>query len=146
MTLMETKQTVPEFLQEFAPTGAEADNLKFEPDTDEEDNGANGANGGADGGDGADGWGAPAGANGDSATKKQGDDDDASGGSDSKTRSERNAPPPPKGTTSTAKIERHVFLPLGLVIGSQLLGLVPLFIFNHTPSNVRASSTFIYIH
>ena len=75
MTLMETKQTVPEFLQEFAPTGAEAENLKFEPDTDEEDE--NEANGGGDDGDG---WGGSASANGGSATKKQGNNDTGNDG------------------------------------------------------------------
>ena len=42
----------------------------------------------------------------------------------------------PDAKTTTTKVERHVFRPLGLVVGSQLLGVVPLFIFNHTPSNV----------
>lgn len=43
---------------------------------------------------------------------------------------------------TTTTVERHIFLPLGLVIGSHLLGAVPLFIFNHTPSNV---SLYIFI-
>ncbi|RYP80229.1 hypothetical protein DL769_002587 [Monosporascus sp. CRB-8-3] len=33
-------------------------------------------------------------------------------------------------------VERDIFLPLGLVVGSHLLGAVPLFVFNHTPSNM----------
>ncbi|KAK7744336.1 Glycosyl phosphatidyl inositol protein transamidase complex subunit [Diatrype stigma] len=39
-------------------------------------------------------------------------------------------------TTASKKAERHIFLPLGLVVGSHLLGAVPLFIFNHTPSKL----------
>lgn len=39
-------------------------------------------------------------------------------------------------TTASKTAERHIFLPLGLVVGSHLLGAVPLFIFNHTPSKV----------
>ncbi|RYP32337.1 hypothetical protein DL766_004012 [Monosporascus sp. MC13-8B] len=43
-------------------------------------------------------------------------------------------------TAATAKgskpVERDIFLPLGLVVGSHLLGAVPLFVFNHTPSNM----------
>ncbi|KAI1635788.1 Gaa1-like protein [Biscogniauxia mediterranea] len=38
--------------------------------------------------------------------------------------------------TSTTAIERDMFLPLALVVGSQFLGAVPLFVFNHTPSNL----------
>ncbi|KAI1491740.1 Gaa1-like protein [Biscogniauxia mediterranea] len=38
--------------------------------------------------------------------------------------------------TSTTAVERDMFLPLALVVGSQFLGAVPLFIFNHTPSNL----------
>lgn len=34
-------------------------------------------------------------------------------------------------------VERHLFLPLGLVAASQFLGVVPLFLFNHTPNSVR---------
>ncbi|KAI0599665.1 Gaa1-like protein [Biscogniauxia sp. FL1348] len=40
--------------------------------------------------------------------------------------------------TSTTAAERDMFLPLALVVGSQFLGAVPLFIFNHTPSNLLA--------
>ncbi|RYP40362.1 hypothetical protein DL768_010633 [Monosporascus sp. mg162] len=41
-------------------------------------------------------------------------------------------------TTAMASkpIERDIFLPLGLVVGCHLLGAVPLFVFNHTPSNM----------
>jgi glycosylphosphatidylinositol transamidase len=32
--------------------------------------------------------------------------------------------------------ERHLFLPLAIVVGAQFLGVVPLYIFNHAPHNV----------
>jgi glycosylphosphatidylinositol transamidase len=35
--------------------------------------------------------------------------------------------------------ERELFLPLAVVAGSQFLGVLPLYIFNHTPQNVRLS-------
>ncbi|KAI0521579.1 P-loop containing nucleoside triphosphate hydrolase protein [Xylaria bambusicola] len=68
MTLMETNQAIPDFLQQYKPEGDNASKLKFEYDTDEEDPGEGGegwAAGGGDTGDaGGDGWGA----GGDSAT------------------------------------------------------------------------------
>lgn len=36
--------------------------------------------------------------------------------------------------------ERELFLPLAVVAGSEFLGLLPLFIFNHTPRNVSHSN------
>ncbi|KAL2020969.1 hypothetical protein VTK56DRAFT_7743 [Thermocarpiscus australiensis] len=61
-TLMETKQEIPDFLQQYVPEGATAENLKFEADSDFEDNtagtGAGAGNGGGDAwGGGDDGWG-----------------------------------------------------------------------------------------
>lgn len=46
-------------------------------------------------------------------------------------------------TTASQTAERHIFLPLGLVVGSHLLGAMPLFIFNHTPSNVSSFPTLL---
>jgi len=37
--------------------------------------------------------------------------------------------------------ERELFLPLAVVAGSQFLGVLPLYIFNHTSQNVLPSST-----
>lgn len=62
MTLMETGQEVPDFLQQYKPEGKDASNLKFEYDTDEEeaDEGGDawGTNAANTEGDGGDGWGA----------------------------------------------------------------------------------------
>ncbi|KAK4154854.1 P-loop containing nucleoside triphosphate hydrolase protein [Chaetomidium leptoderma] len=53
-TLMETNQEVPDFLQSYVPEGASATNLKFEADSDFEDEGANAGTGGAAWGAGGD--------------------------------------------------------------------------------------------
>ncbi|KAL2128862.1 hypothetical protein VTI74DRAFT_8549 [Chaetomium olivicolor] len=54
-TLLETNQEIPDFLQSYVPEGATAGNLKFEADSDfEEDTAGTGAGTGGDGG----GWGA----------------------------------------------------------------------------------------
>ena len=37
-------------------------------------------------------------------------------------------------------LERELFLPLGVVVACQALGLVPLYLFNHLPATVRISS------
>lgn len=63
---METKQEVPDFLQQYIPEGATADNLKFEADSDFEDEaadkGVDASTGGGDawgaGNGGGGGWGA----------------------------------------------------------------------------------------
>jgi glycosylphosphatidylinositol transamidase len=34
--------------------------------------------------------------------------------------------------------ERELFLPLAIVAGSQFLGVLPLYVFNHTPQNVKS--------
>lgn len=39
-------------------------------------------------------------------------------------------------TSAPAMVERHLFLPLGLVAACQFLGFVPLFIFNHAPASL----------
>ncbi|KAI0548516.1 P-loop containing nucleoside triphosphate hydrolase protein [Xylaria curta] len=68
MTLMETGQAIPEFLEQYKPEDTDISKLKFEYDTDEEDPGEEGGAWGAggdtgtngnDGGDDANGWGAP---------------------------------------------------------------------------------------
>jgi glycosylphosphatidylinositol transamidase len=41
-----------------------------------------------------------------------------------------------KGSISTVAVERHFFLPLGVVTVSQFLGVVPLYLFNHTTESV----------
>ncbi|KAK6069706.1 ATP-dependent RNA helicase DED1-like protein 2 [Seiridium cupressi] len=64
-TLLETNQEIPEFLQQYVPEGEDAKNLKFEPGSDEEDEGVDDAagaggwavDGGSGGGDSAGGWG-----------------------------------------------------------------------------------------
>lgn len=53
-TLLETKQEIPDFLQPYVPQGEAAANLKFETESDFDENEAGGV-GGAGGGDG---WGA----------------------------------------------------------------------------------------
>ncbi|AEO65101.1 uncharacterized protein THITE_2043513 [Thermothielavioides terrestris NRRL 8126] len=55
-TLIETNQEVPDFLQSYIPEGASATNLKFEADSDFEDEAA--GTGGGDAGAGEGGWGA----------------------------------------------------------------------------------------
>lgn len=40
------------------------------------------------------------------------------------------------GPSAPTAVERHVYLPLGLVIVCHFLGAIPLFLFNHTPSHV----------
>ncbi|RYP66816.1 hypothetical protein DL771_007614 [Monosporascus sp. 5C6A] len=69
LTLMETKQEIPDFLQQYIPPDADPNNLKFEDDTDEElekqKNGGGGGNGtwgapATGGNDTGDAWGAPA--------------------------------------------------------------------------------------
>ncbi|KAI1813165.1 P-loop containing nucleoside triphosphate hydrolase protein [Poronia punctata] len=82
MTLMETGQMVPEFLEPYKPQEKE---LKFEYDTDEEEpeagddgwgNGAgDGGWGASNGGDGGDGWGAPTGGDATAEGAKGGNDD-----------------------------------------------------------------------
>lgn len=47
-TLLETKQEVPDFLQSYIPEGATADNLKFEADSDFEEDEPADINGGDD--------------------------------------------------------------------------------------------------
>ncbi|KAK4145337.1 P-loop containing nucleoside triphosphate hydrolase protein [Dichotomopilus funicola] len=74
-TLMETNQEIPDFLEKYVPEGATKENLKFEADSDFEEDmyGSGGAGGayGADGTDGADGadggWAAGGGDAGDAA-------------------------------------------------------------------------------
>ena len=53
-TLMETNQEVPDFLQSYIPEGGEAATLKFEADSDFEDDAGTGGDAGGGGG----GWGA----------------------------------------------------------------------------------------
>lgn len=67
MTLMETGQAIPDFLEHYKPEDANISKLKFEYDTDEEDPGENGAggdvgvsNGNQGGGGDAGGWGVAA--------------------------------------------------------------------------------------
>lgn len=70
-TLLETKQEIPEFLQQYVPENVNIEELKFEPDSDEEIEDAAGAGGwgadaggwpesadAGDAGDAGDGWGA----------------------------------------------------------------------------------------
>ncbi|KAJ4298547.1 hypothetical protein N0V88_003577 [Collariella sp. IMI 366227] len=61
-TLIETSQEIPDFLQSYVPEGASAGNLKFEADSDFEDDaaGVDASTGGGDGGWGADTAGAAA--------------------------------------------------------------------------------------
>ncbi|KAB5547177.1 P-loop containing nucleoside triphosphate hydrolase protein [Coniochaeta sp. 2T2.1] len=67
-TLMETQQEIPDFLEAYKPEGDAAVNLKFEADSDFEEN-----DGGSDGGEGG-GWGAGS-ANGDDDAAKSDDGD-----------------------------------------------------------------------
>jgi ATP-dependent RNA helicase DDX3X len=55
-TLLETRQEIPEFLQGYVPENANVDQLKFEPDSDEEVEGEDAGGWGA-GNDDAGGWG-----------------------------------------------------------------------------------------
>jgi ATP-dependent RNA helicase DDX3X len=57
MTLMETGQDVPDFLEQYKPDETDASKLKFEYDTDEDDPDAGNDAWGADGGDGEGGGG-----------------------------------------------------------------------------------------
>ncbi|KAI1300441.1 P-loop containing nucleoside triphosphate hydrolase protein [Xylaria venustula] len=58
MTLMETKQEIPDFLEQYRPEGDDISKLKFEYDTDEEDPGENGESwGNGAGNTSGDGWG-----------------------------------------------------------------------------------------
>lgn len=41
--------------------------------------------------------------------------------------------------------ERELFLPLAVVAGSQFLGVLPLFVFNHTPQNVSCPNPIIQV-
>jgi glycosylphosphatidylinositol transamidase len=43
-----------------------------------------------------------------------------------------------KGEKARLVTERHLFLPLGLVTVAQALGVVPLWVFNHTPASVSS--------
>ncbi|KAK5626837.1 hypothetical protein RRF57_002552 [Xylaria bambusicola] len=77
MTLMETNQVIPDFLQQYKPDGDNASKLKFEYDTDEEEPGEGGegwAGGGGDTGDAGDAGGAGWGAGGDTAAPNGNDD------------------------------------------------------------------------
>ncbi|KAI0542756.1 P-loop containing nucleoside triphosphate hydrolase protein [Xylaria digitata] len=76
MTLMETGQEIPDFLEKYKPEDTDVSKLKFEYDTDEEDpgesgdawgagEGETGATNGDDGGNDASGWGAPTNGSGD---------------------------------------------------------------------------------
>lgn len=44
-----------------------------------------------------------------------------------------------KGKKARLAVERHLFLPLGVVTVAQALGVVPLWVFNHTPASVSLS-------
>ena len=82
-TLLETDQTIPEFLQHHIPDGDAKENLKFEADSDFEEYGEDGGDG-AWGGNGEDGngdgdggaWGAPADSAADSAADSWGEKKD----------------------------------------------------------------------
>ena len=86
-TLLETNQDIPDFLEEFKPQGDALENLKFEADSDFEENGddeADAAGGDAEGGGS---WGVSASsdtgeasASGDNAWGAAGGQDNASGG------------------------------------------------------------------
>ncbi|KAI1847702.1 hypothetical protein JX265_009131 [Neoarthrinium moseri] len=54
---------------------------------------------------------------------------DGKDGKDGADRQEQEAP-------STDAVERDLYLPLGLVAGSQFLGFIPLFVFNHAPAGI----------
>lgn len=56
-TLLETKQEIPEFLQQYLPEGEARENLKFELDSDEIDDEPYPTPAGFSGGDGNNGWG-----------------------------------------------------------------------------------------
>lgn len=81
---METNQEIPDFLEQYVPEGATAENLKFEADSDfEEDMYGSGGAGGADGADGADGgWGAGGDDAGDAGDAAAGSSDWNNGGGD----------------------------------------------------------------
>lgn len=44
-----------------------------------------------------------------------------------------------KGEKAKLAVERHLFLPLGVVTVAQALGVVPLWVFNHAPASVSSS-------
>lgn len=75
-TLLETNQEIPDFLQQYVPDGVKVEDLKFEPGSDEEDEGGDGA------GD-AGGWGGEPGGHDDKAAAT-GDAGGWGGGDDNK--------------------------------------------------------------
>ncbi|ETS78481.1 hypothetical protein PFICI_10543 [Pestalotiopsis fici W106-1] len=83
-TLLETKQEIPEFLKQYVPENADIDQLKFEPDSDEEIEGEDTGGWGAGNGDGdAGSWGAENNTSNGGDSAGWGTDNNASNGGDS---------------------------------------------------------------